>query len=260
MAQKNMVIPTAIITGASKGIGRAIALELAYSNKYKLALISRNMEQLKETDKLCKGINANIQTRVIQCDISNVESFKQIIDNIANDFGPLCILINNAGILYKERTDSDKIDFKMIDKSIDINLRSLMHATIHSVNYIKESKGKYPNLTCAIIQIASRASTLRVTNPAMSIYTATKFGVRAFTNCLFEEIGDCGIKVSCLMPGFVKSDMIDDHGSFKNQLIPEKMMKPQDVGYAVNFILNCPDSCCPLEMLIIPQYQCISKL
>ena len=153
------------------------------------------------------------------------------------------------------------MNLSLVDKCIDINLRSLIHGSIHSIKYIKKSKLLYPFISCAIIQIASRASTERVYGfPKMSIYTSTKFGVRAFTNCMFEEIGDYGIKVSCIMPGMTNTEMPTHHTEHKDKFLYEKMVQPKDIAHAVNYVLTCPDTCCPVEMLVVPQYKYISKL
>eukprot|EP01084_Bolivina_argentea_P072236 131198_1 len=260
MSQVSSVTPTILLTGASKGIGKAIALSLANTNKYNLSLLSRNLTQLKATAQLCKNINPNIKILTLQCDISNTDAFKKCIDKTAKELGPLCVIINNAGVLYKESMDNKKIDLSKIDQSIDINLRSLIHGSVYAIPYIKESKSKYPHMSCAIIQIGSRASTLRAMWPRISIYAATKFGVRSFTNCLFEDIGDFGIKVSCIMPGLVATEMVKEHSKSKDKMDPNKMLRPRDIAHAVNYVLSCSDTCCPLEMLVVPQYYRYPKL
>ena len=75
-----------------------------------------------------------------------------------------------------------------------------------------------------------------------------------------KEIGNFGIKVSCIMPGMTNTDMINDHTELKDKMITNKMIQPTDIAHAINYILTCPDTCCPLEMFIVPQYQYISKL
>ena len=82
--------------------------------------------------------------------------------------------------------------------------------------------------------------------------------MRGFSDCLFKELRDEGIKVSQLMPGWVRTDMIEDCDN--DGLILENMLKPSDLAYAVNFVLNCPPTCCPLEVLLYPQKTVQSKL
>ena len=87
MATKD-ILPTILITGASKGIGKAIAIHLAQHIACKLALLSRNESLLNETANLCKAQNGNIETLCISCDISNKYQFQECIDKIENEFGP----------------------------------------------------------------------------------------------------------------------------------------------------------------------------
>ena len=98
MAEKSKdLLPTVLITGASRGIGRNIAIHLSLSKKYKLVLLSRNQEKLSETVDLCKQINNNVQLMALQCDINDTNQLKECIKK-AGEFGPYAVLINNAGI------------------------------------------------------------------------------------------------------------------------------------------------------------------
>ena len=247
-------VATVLLTGASKGIGRAIAIKLAESNKYKLALLSRNLSSLKETENLCKNINNNVKTYLLKCDVTNSFELKKCIEKCENEFGPLCILINNAGILYKHMID-DNIDFNKIQESYDINVKAVIISCAYSLPFIKKNTSKYPNLTFAVINIGSIVSTLRGSSTKMGIYMSTKFAVRGFTTSLFKEVRDYGIKTSLIMPGFVNTEMVNEitHPGASNKDIRNKMIPANDVANAVNFVLNSSSKCCPLEMLLYPQ-------
>eukprot|EP01084_Bolivina_argentea_P023479 43797_1 len=249
MSESKNLLPTVLITGASRGIGRNIAIHLALSKKYKLVLLSRNQQKLNETVDLCKRVNNSIQLMSLQCDITNTKQLKECVKK-TGDFGPYAVLINNAGITYPHLVNDTMEDDK-INNVLNTNLNNLIIACKESVPYLKKTKQLYPNMNVAIIQISSRASTLRATDPMDSVYCASKFGVRGFSDCLFKELKNDGIKVCQLMPGWVNTEL---SWKYKDKLILENMIQPSDMSYAVDFVLNCPDTCCPLEILIYPQY------
>merc|ERR1712154_187550 len=108
-----------------------------------------------------------------------------------------------------------------------------------SVPYLKKTKSSYPDMNVAIIQISSRGSTFRATDPYDSVYCASKFGLRGFSDVLFKELKNSGIKVCQLMPGWVNTDLVM---KYADKLILENMIQPSDISYAVNFVLNCPET------------------
>eukprot|EP01083_Nonionella_stella_P002628 7528_1 len=245
------ILPTVVITGASRGIGRNIAVNLAVSGKYKLALLARNVSKLDETVNLCTEVNKNVQAMPFQCDISNTKQLTETITKIGTAFGPFAVLINNAGVLYSHFVDKD-MEIDKINNLLQINLNALIIACKLSVPYLKQTKSFHRAMNVAIIQISSKASTFRSPDFAVgnSIYCASKFAVRGFSNCLFKELKDFGIKVCQIMPGMVNTEMTK---KYEETMILENMIQSNDISYAVNFILNCPDTCCPLEILLYPQ-------
>ena len=246
-------LPTVLITGASKGVGRAIAIQLSKSKKYKLALLSRNLTGINETIKVCKSVNSNIKCLPLQCDITDDKKLSQTISLVGNSFGPLCVLINNAGQLYVKSIDDPNINIKKINKLIDINLKGSIKTTIYSVPFIKKSSNllNYKN-NCAIITIGSRASTIRSCGATVSFYNSTKFGQRGFNECLFHDLREFGIKVSIIMPGYTNTNMLDNHRD-KDVLDRSKTVQPTDCANAVEFVLNSAQTVCPLEILLAPQ-------
>eukprot|EP01084_Bolivina_argentea_P023478 43796_1 len=247
MASK--LLPTVLITGASRGIGRNIAVSLSLLKKYKLCLLSRNVNKLNETVKLCKSVNNMVQVLALKCDITDTQQLQTCIDKCGKDFGPFAVLINNAGIVYPHLVDKD-MDINKVNNLLNINLNGLIIACKLSIPYLKKTKTLYPNMSTAIIQISSRASTFRTTDALDSVYCASKFGVRGFSDCLFKELKDYGIKVCQIMPGWVNTEMVNKYDG----LILENMIQSSDISYTVNFILNCPETMCPLEILVCPQY------
>ena len=247
--------PTVLITGASRGIGRNIAINLSLAKKYKLALLSRNEEKLNETINLCKTVNNNVKIIGLQCDLNDTKSLKQCIKKCGTEFGPFAVLINNAGIAYPHLVN-EKMEDDKINNVLNTNLNNLIITTKECVPYLKETKKLYPDMNVSIIQISSRASTFRATDPMDSVYCASKFGVRGFSDVLFKELKNYGIKVCQIMPGWVNTELAM---KYADKLILKNMIQTSDISYAVQFVLNCPETCCPLEMLIYPQYDVNKK-
>eukprot|EP01084_Bolivina_argentea_P245820 411483_1 len=244
MAEK----PTVILTGASRGIGRAIAIQLSLNDKYKLCLLSRDLNGLNETKKLCQAIKPETFVKCFQCDVSIPTELQSILLDVCNNYGPLHVLINNAGV--GDSGNSLNADFNHWDKMLNVNLRSVTQSTAICLPYLKKSAVTNDNVT--IINISSVAGTLRVQSPGMSMYSATKYAVFGFSESVFQDVKDYGIKVSCIMPGFVDTEMVRklkkrDTLEFKN------MMRASDIAQSVQYVLNCSRYCCPNQIVLRAQ-------
>ncbi|UCH48114.1 MAG: SDR family NAD(P)-dependent oxidoreductase [Betaproteobacteria bacterium] len=225
----------ALITGASRGIGKAIAVRLAKQG-VSVALVSRNVEALKETAQVCSEFGNPVLT--LPCDLANTGSIQNLVSQTTAKLGGLNILVNNAGVAITDPADSGELEDW--DLTIDINLRALMHLTRHALPEIeKASRG-------AVINIASMAG--RRPFGGASAYCATKHGVVGFSHALFEDVRERNIKVSAVCPGYVATEMTSEMG-----LAVEKMIQADGVAKAVEFVLTYPDNACPIEIQIMPQ-------
>jgi 3-oxoacyl-[acyl-carrier protein] reductase len=237
MAQQfgNIKGQKAIITGASGGIGRSVAIGLAESG-VDVALLGRNEANLNETKEKCEAFGTKAYT--IVCDLGDMSTIKEVVDTSISKLGSIDILINNAGAIYAapvQEADTDEWD-----RLIDINLRSLMYMSRHTVPHLIKQNGG------TIVNIASSAG--RATFPQFAVYSATKHAVLGFSGCLFDDVREHGIKVTTLLPGFVNTGMVKSLG-----LNPEKMIQPEDISHAVNFVAGFPGTGCPTEITIKPQ-------
>eukprot|EP01084_Bolivina_argentea_P041218 76053_1 len=242
------VLPTVIITGASQGIGRSIAIALSQTNCYKLALISRNEKKLNQTVQRCRDMNETVEILSLLCDLTNDERLKFSINKIGNEFGPISCLINNAGIYYKDAIDINLMNMKHIDQTLNINLNALIKCCALSVPFIKETKLKYKHFKCTIINIGSESSTLRATKENKGIYCASKWGVLGFTECLFRELRPYGIKACSISPGHVNTPIFKG----RTDLNAKNMIQPSDMAETVLYVLNCKDTVCPVEIHLRP--------
>ena len=225
---------TILITGASRGIGRECALELA-STHTTLILTATEEAKLEETKKLCEEKGAKVYTYAF--DLSQVSEIKSFVHNMQKTTGNIDILINNAGIwIEKNFLEGDMDDW---DMALDVNLKSVIHLTRHVLENMPEEG--------AVVFIASTAS--KKTYAGGTNYCAAEFGLMGFTGSLFEDIREKGIKVCSIFPGVVNTDM---HAS-DPKMEKEKMIQPQDIAKAVSYVLSTPSHICPTELVIQPQ-------
>ncbi len=224
----------AVITGASRGIGRAIALELAKDN-YFLALCSRNKKNLEKLGSELKQINDSFI--LSSFDIREENKVAQFIREIVKKADKINILINNAGIASVSKIEDTEVD--NWDEIIDTNLKSTFLMVKHCL----------PNMSDGdqIINIGSNAS--KIGFPNWSAYCASKFGVLGFTNALREEVRGRGIRVSAVLPGPTKTDIWENLDGNWNKDI---MMNPEIIAKTVLSVINQPDGANIDEIDIVP--------
>jgi short-subunit dehydrogenase len=222
----------AIITGASTGIGRALAIEL--SNNYFIYLVSRNINNLNKTKEIIK--NKNNDCEIITADLTNQQSVEKIYNKISNKDN-IELLINNAGIaIFKDISNTSINDW---DKTINVNLRGSFLMTKLIVDNFKSKKsGK-------IVFINSGAGLKPFKNS--SAYVASKYGLRGFASSLREELREFNVKVISVFPGAVDTPLWDN----KNvDDLREDMMNVNDLCQTITHSINAPNNCVVEEILI----------
>ena len=226
----NLTDKVAIVTGASRGIGEAIAKQLS-SCGAKIILIARNSDQLvavKETIILNGGIAESMAG-----DVSNLNSISEIVTNTIDKWGRIDILVNNAGIAR------DNIIMRMKeddwDSVMNINLKGCFNG-IKSVArpMIKNKAGRIINITSVIGQIG---------NAGQSNYAASKAGIMGLTKSMAKELGSRNITVNAVAPGYITTDMTNElNDEVKEQLkssIPlGRLGTPDDVANLVCFLAS----------------------
>lgn len=221
----------AIVTGGTRGIGRAIALKLA-DHGANIVINYRNSDkEAEELKAILEGKGVKVLT--VKCDISNFEDSKNIMDKCKEVFGKIDILVNNAGIT------KDTLIMRMkeedFDNVIDVNLKGTFNCAKHaSAIMLKQRFGKIINMT-SVVGIAGNAGQVN--------YAASKAGVIGLTKSLAKELGSRGITVNAVAPGFINTDMtaslsekVKEEAS-KN--IPLKRLgDPEDVANLVGFLAS----------------------
>ena len=209
----------AIVTGGSRGIGKAVALELLKEG-YTVVITSRNNKELKEAEK---ELNKYGEIIGIKSDVSNYEDIGGLIKEIYNKHKQIDVLVNNAGIaLWKEL---DQMNKKEIDDILDINLKGLTYMCREVIPIMKKQKsGK-------IINISSGAG--KQGYASFAVYCASKFGVIGLSDSLAKELNEYGINVYTICPGGVNTKMYID---MEPDVNPNSLLQPEEIAEK---IMNC---------------------
>ena len=221
---------TAIVTGASQGLGRAIAIALGAAGA-RVALVARNAEKLAETAK--QITDAGGQAEVMAADVSQKEAIEKIVETVAEEWGKLDILINNAGItrdtLLPIMTD------EQWDDVIAVNLRgTFLFTRAASQKMMRKRYGR-------IINISSVSGLIG--NAGQTNYSASKAGVIGLTRSLAKELGKRKVTVNAVAPGFIESEMTEKLGDtilgeVKKRIPANRIGTPDDVAACVLFLAS----------------------
>ncbi|MGH7794473.1 MAG: SDR family oxidoreductase [Candidatus Binatia bacterium] len=226
----------AVVTGAGRGIGRAVALSLAKSG-CRVVLSARTSAQLEEVQREIEhggGVAATVPA-----DLTRDEAIDKLAAESRRAYGAVDILINNAG--WGKRSPVVKINVADLDQTVRLNLRApILLAKLLLPDMIAKNEG-------AVINIGSVSGKTGEANGAA--YSATKFGLIGFTQSLYEEVRELGIKVAVIVPGFVDTPLIPPN----RQLDRSKMIQADDVAQTVHYVLTSPPTSCPVEITIRPQ-------
>ena len=221
---------TAIVTGASQGIGETIAIEMAKSGAIVFCL-ARNKEALDTTIK--KITENGGKATAFSCDISNNDDFKSIILNIVKEYGSIDILVNNAGIT------KDNLLMRMSDDQWDdvlnINLKGSFTCIRSVIKHMMKKKfGRIINIT-SIVGITG--------NAGQANYAASKSGLIGLTKSIAKEVASRGITANCVAPGWIETSMTDQlstevKNKFLSQIPTGKIGQSKDIANTVIFLAS----------------------
>jgi 3-oxoacyl-[acyl-carrier protein] reductase len=225
----------AVVTGAGRGIGKAVALSLAQLG-CRVILAARSREQLEEVHREIRDRGG--EALVVAADLTRDEDIQHLVES-SRSWGTVDILINNAG--WGKRAPVVKGDVEDWDRTFRVNLRApMILAKMFLPSMLEKGEG-------AVINIGSVSGKTGEANGAA--YAASKFGLIGFTQSLYEEVREHGIKVAVILPGFVDTPLIPPN----RQLDRSKMIQADDIAQAVHYVLTSPATCCPVEITVRPQ-------
>ncbi|UTI40513.1 3-oxoacyl-[acyl-carrier-protein] reductase [Niallia sp. RD1] len=221
----------AVVTGASRGIGKSIALELAKQGADVVVNYAGSVDRANEVVKEIEGLGRKAIS--IQCDVSNTDSVNAMMKEALEVFGNIDILVNNAGItrdnLLMRMKDSEW------DDVINTNLKGVFLCTKAVTRpMMKQRKGRIINIT-SIVGVTG--------NPGQANYVAAKAGVIGFTKTTAKELAQRNITVNAIAPGFITTDMTDKlTEEVKNSMLTQiplgQFGRPEDIANAVVFLAS----------------------
>ena len=212
----------AIITGASRGIGKSIALELS-KYQFDFSLVARNPEKLKNIEDELTGKGAEVLSLPLDLEKDNTASL--IVDQTISHFGKIDVLINNAGIaLNKPVLESN---FSLWNKLFSVNVRTPYFLCQESLPHLKKSPKP------VIINMGSVVDHKGYIN--QSIYAASKHALAGFTSVLAKEVQKDGIRVHLISPGGVNTEMVT---GVRPDLDTSELIDPGEIANIVAFLCN----------------------
>jgi len=220
----------ALVTGASRGIGRAIALVLARQGATVIGTATSEAGAAGITEALAAE---GLAGRGVVLEVNDAQAVDSLIDTLVKEFGTLNVLVNNAGITRDQLAMRMKDD--EWDAVIDTNLKAVFRLSRAVLRPMMKARGG------RIINITSVVGSAG--NPGQMNYAAAKAGVAGMTRALAREIGSRGITVNCVAPGFIDTDMTkvlpeEQQAALKTQIPLGRLGSPEDIGNAVAFLAS----------------------
>jgi len=231
----------AIVTGASRGIGKALA-STAAGLGVSLCIAARQEGPLKET---AEEIEKKYKVKVlpVPCDVTRLTDLENLVETAKKEFGRIDILINNAGISSQYPFQKQPLeDFERLAHTNYLGYVRLIRLVINDM--IERKSG-------AIINMVSGSTLCDPLPRNFIVYSSLKVGLRAFSKGLFWELRDHGIKVTSILPGVTDTDLT---GSLKEVTQDtSRLMSTEAIEDALRFALTIPANVCPLEIAVINQ-------
>jgi NAD(P)-dependent dehydrogenase (short-subunit alcohol dehydrogenase family) len=229
----------AIVTGASSGIGLAIARMLGEEN-YAVTMAARRPDKL---DAAVAGLAADgLDVQAVAANVSDEAEIQKVVAAHRDKYGRLDVLVNNAGVGVGAPVA--EIQTKHLDMQLDINLRSIVLFYRECMPLLREAASEHKN----VLVVNTSSISGKRGEAWLSIYSASKHGVVGWTEAMNKELAAEGIKSTALCPAFVDTPMTD----FVKEHVPaEEMIRPEDISEAVRYLLKVSPACVVPEMMFV---------
>jgi NAD(P)-dependent dehydrogenase (short-subunit alcohol dehydrogenase family) len=231
----------AIVTGASSGIGLAIARVLGEEG-YAITMAARRPEKLE--DAVTGLASDGFDTNGVPANVLEEADIQRVVSAHRERYGRLDVLVNNAGLGYASPVS--ELETKWLDRQITVNLRSIPLFYREALEMLKAAGAEHRN--ALVVNTASIAGKRGVAGNA--VYSATKHAVVGWTDSMNRELNELGIKSTALCPAWVDTPMTD---FVKDRVAAEGMIRPKEVAEAVRYMLRLSPNCnVPEMMFVIP--------
>src|SRR5438270_10094799 len=227
----------AIVTGASRGIGLALAQTLAEEG-FGLTITARKPDTLGQTAERLRGEGYEVEH--VAANMGDEEAIREVVRRHGERFGRLDVLVNNAGVGIGAPAGEHQTKF--VDMQLDVNLRAIVIFYRECLELLRKAGSEHGN--ALVVNLASIAG--KSPQPWLSVYSATKAAVAAYTQAMNKELNGDGVKSVAFAPGFVDTDMTD---FIKDSVSPEEMIRPEDIAEALRFLLRLSPSCVIPEII-----------
>jgi NAD(P)-dependent dehydrogenase (short-subunit alcohol dehydrogenase family) len=227
----------AIVTGASSGIGLAIAHVLGEEG-HDLTVAARRPEKLEAAAQELR--DAGHEVNVVAGDLGDEAAIREVVRSHRERYGRLDVLVNNAGVGMGENVG--ELTTKKVDLQLATNLRSPLLFYRECAEMLRAAGAEH---RCALVVNTSSISA-KSGQPWLSVYSATKAAIVAFTQAMHKELGPHGVKSTALCPAFVDTPMTD---FVKGQIKPEEMIQVSDIAETVRLLLKMSPGC------VVPEVQ-----
>ncbi|PFG13562.1 SDR family oxidoreductase [Bacillus sp. es.036] len=239
----------AIVTGASSGIGEAIAKQLANEGA-SLVLAARREEKLTDLASFITN-QSNGKAIVVKTDVTKKEDMEQLVEQAKQEFGKVDIVVNNAGVMLLSFMKNDEVD--QWSQMVDVNIKGVLYG-IHAAlpDMLKQESGH-------IINVSSVAG--HEVFASSAVYSATKYAVRALSMGLEKELSKTGVRVTNISPGAVETELthhITDEevlNMFKDRASSMKALQADDIARAVVYAVTQPEYVNVNEVVVRPMQQ-----
>ena len=235
----NLQGKVAIITGASSGIGRGVARELDRAGM-KIVVNARRADRLEE---LAGELN---EAEPVSGDLTDESLPQRLVDAAIDRFGKLDVVFNNAGIM--DTAPIESADIERLCANARVNFESAVRMAYTGLRHFKKQGSGYLITTSSILGTKVR--------PTAGVYAGSKYGVEALTEALRMEVAGSGVRVGCIEPGLVNTEL-QDHFEVhpRDMLEMEQPLEPEDIARCVRFMLEQPPHVSIPKMMVLPSEQ-----
>jgi short-subunit dehydrogenase len=227
----------AIVTGASRGIGLALAEALA-GEGYGLTISARKPETLDAVAERLRASGCEVES--VAANLADAEAIAGVVERHKERFGRLDVLVNSAGVGMGAAAADHQL--KHVDLQLGVNLRAIILFYREAIELLRAAGAEHGN--ALVVNLASLAG--KSPQPWLSVYSATKAAVVAYTTAMNKELNAEGVKSVAFCPGFVDTDMSE---FVKTSIPAEEMLKTSDMAEALRFLLRVSRTCVVPEIV-----------